>query len=358
MEIWSKLFSNKRVLVTGHTGFTGTWLSLWLKKLGAEVYGLALDPISSPNLYDASQLADHITASHIADITDYNSVHAVFEEHKPEIVFHLAAQPLVRKSYREPLETYATNVMGTAHVLEAARHVGGVDAGVFITTDKVYENKEWIWPYRENEPLGGKDPYSASKSAAEMVLSSYAKSFFQEAGSMRIAVARGGNIIGGGDWSEDRLIPDFVRAITNDSSLLIRNPRSTRPWQHVLALCHGYLSLAHLLLENPEKAQGAWNLGPRPEDSIPVGDLLKKIGSVWKEPVLEYVPSELLESQLLSIDSSKAKAYLKWEPPWDIDDVIKATADWYKQYYEGSKTAFDLVVEQIMSYQANIGIFE
>ncbi len=354
MSQFNSVFKNKTVLVTGHTGFTGPWLCLWLKTLGAKVIGVGLNPLTAENMFSSVDLQNKIEASYILNINNYQDVKDIFDKHKPDFVFHLAAQALVRKSYHETLETFETNVMGTANILEAARHNGSVKAGVFVTTDKVYKNMEWVWPYREHEALGGKDPYSASKSAAEMVLKSYAESFFHTADSMNIAVARGGNIVGGGDWSDDRLVPDFVRSIVNKTKLTIRNPNATRPWQHVLALCHGYLCLAEKLITEPEIATGAWNLGPRPEDAIAVSALIEKFGEVWQEPSIEHVPADLAEAQLLALDSSKAKTRLQWSPPWHIDEVIAMTADWYRRYYDGEISAHDLTLEQIETYQKAI----
>jgi CDP-glucose 4,6-dehydratase len=356
MQGFQSTFADKTVLVTGHTGFTGGWLTLWLRKLGAKVVGISLPPEGQPNLFEVANVEAHLDASYFDDINDYAAMQSIFDRHKPDYLFHLAAQALVRPSYADPLGTFATNIMGTAHILEAARQTNSVKAAVFVTTDKVYENKEWIWPYRETEPLGGKDPYSASKSGAEMVLKSYMESFFDKDGSMAVAVARGGNIIGGGDWSLDRLVPDFVRAISAGETLTIRNPNATRPWQHVLALCHGYLRLIEQMCADSAVGVGAWNLGPRPEDSIPVEDLIKKFGEAWKEPQIKVEPSSLKEAQLLALDSTKSKSVLKWTPPWSIEDVIHHTAQWYRDYYANPDSAADITLRQIEDYQSALSV--
>ena len=273
---FENILSGKRILVTGHTGFTGSWACLWLKSIGVELAGYSLAPETTPSLFEAIGLGADLQST-FGDICDYDHLHAAVSDFQPDLILHLAAQPLVRKSYREPLNTFLVNVQGTAHVLEAARSVKSVKGVLCITTDKVYKNNEWQWPYRENDPLGGKDPYSASKAAAEMVIQSYAASYpwVGEEGPA-IATARGGNIIGGGDWSEDRLIPDFIRALVHDGRLTLRYPDATRPWQHVLALVHGYLMiLAGLSSSDPGQVARAWNLGPHDAREYSVREVLE-----------------------------------------------------------------------------------
>jgi CDP-glucose 4,6-dehydratase len=273
----------------------------------------------------------------LGDICDYDALLSSIEAFQPDLILHLAAQPLVRRSYREPLQTFLTNAQGTAHVLEAARTVKSVKGVLCITTDKVYKNNEWPWPYRENDPLGGKDPYSASKAAAEMVIQSYAASYpWQTGEGPAVATARGGNIIGGGDWSEDRLIPDFVRAIVEEQSITLRYPDATRPWQHVLALVHGYLVLlAGLLSENKQVFAQAWNLGPQDSLQYSVRDVLELMSESWKRPDLEFMNNPLPEAQALALDSSLARNLLSWLPVWGTEEVVRHTADWYRKFYDG-----------------------
>jgi CDP-glucose 4,6-dehydratase len=273
-------YNQVKALVTGHTGFKGAWLSEWLKRDGAIVSGLALPPETNPSLFEAARIAEGMT-SLFGDIRDMRVVRSAMEETRPDIVFHLAAQPLVRRSYRDPIETFATNVLGTAHVLEASRQCPSVRALVCVTTDKVYENHEWMWGYRENDRLGGKDPYSASKAAAELVAASYMQTMMPLAGSLRMATARGGNVIGGGDWCEDRLVPDIVRAIAADTQIVLRNPKATRPWQHVLDLVRGYLVLGRRLLAGDDTCVGARNFGPEKGNEVDVETLFRAFIKDW-----------------------------------------------------------------------------
>lgn len=342
----------KRVLVTGHTGFTGGWACLWLNYIGADIAGFSLRPITNPSLFAALGLTEDI-ATTFGDVCDYAHLYQTINTYEPEIILHLAAQPLVRLSYREPIRTFAVNTLGTAHVLEAARTVKSVRAVLCITTDKVYHNNEWPWPYRENDPLGGNDPYSASKAAAEMVIKSYATTFpwDKEKGPV-VATARGGNIIGGGDWSEDRLVPDFVRAITEDQILTLRYPDATRPWQHVLALVHGYLMLlAGMISENPARYARAWNLGPQDPRQYSVREVLELMSQHWQRPELVYMDSPLPEAGTLALDSSIARNLLKWLPPWDTERVVEETAAWYRDYYRDPSSARDLTIMQIQSWR-------
>lgn len=344
----------KRVFLTGHTGFTGSWASAWLVDIGAEVCGFSLAPETSPSLWEELAL-DGRMRSIIGDICDRDTLNASMKAFSPEVVLHLAAQPLVRRSYREPFETFNANVMGTLNVLEAARHVVGLQAVVCVTTDKVYENKEWKWPYRENDSLGGKDPYSASKSAAEMVIQSYQYAFQTTDGRpLPIATARGGNIIGGGDWSEDRLVPDFVRAVTGGSALVLRYPEATRPWQHVLALVQGYLMLAAGLIESPTSASHSWNLGPADGRALTVRTVLESLSATWTRPNLEYLDNPAKEAQLLALDSTLARDVLGWKPAWDVEATIERTAAWYRDFYAGDKGASAITAEQIADWRQKL----
>ena len=345
----------RKILVTGHTGFTGGWVCLWLESLGAKVSGFSLPPETSPSLFDELGFASRIP-SVFGDICDYALVLDALQKFQPELILHLAAQPLVRRSYREPVRTFAVNALGTAHILEAARTVKSVRAVLCITTDKVYKNNEWPWPYRENDPLGGKDPYSASKAAAEMVIQSYAASFpWAEGKGPAVATARGGNIIGGGDWAEDRLIPDFVRSVTGGGALTLRFPDATRPWQHVLALAHGYLMLlAGLVSDNPARFAQAWNLGPQDPQQYSVRHVLEMLSLHWQRPELVYMDNPLPEAGALGLDSSIARNNLGWIPPWDTERVVAETAAWYRDYYKLPASARELTFNQIKSWRQGL----
>ncbi|MBA2710867.1 MAG: CDP-glucose 4,6-dehydratase [Tatlockia sp.] len=346
---------NKKILVTGHTGFTGGWACLWLQTIGAQLAGFSLPPETNPSLFKTLNLENSVPGT-FADICDFDAVLKAVDSFQPDLILHLAAQPLVRRSYNEPVRTFAVNSQGTAHVLEAARLVKSVRGVLCVTTDKVYKNKEWLWPYREDDPLGGKDPYSASKAAAEMVIHSYAASYpWEESKGPAIAIARGGNIIGGGDWSEDRLIPDFVRALTAGNKLTLRYPEATRPWQHVLALVHGYLMLlAGLVSENPSKFTRAWNLGPQDPETYSVRDVLELMSECWERPPLEYMENPYPEAQALALDSSMAKALLRWNPVWNTKQVIAETAAWYRDFYANPESAKELTLNQINAWRTGI----
>lgn len=344
--------TGKKILVTGHTGFTGGWACLWLNSIGANVLGYSLPPETTPSLFEATHLSEDIQST-FGDICDYDGLHATISSFQPDLILHLAAQPLVRRSYREPVRTFLVNAQGTAHVLEAARAVKSVKGVLCITTDKVYKNNEWAWPYRENDPLGGKDPYSASKAAAEMVIQSYAASYpWNDGQGPAIATARGGNIIGGGDWSEDRLIPDFVRAVVDGGALTLRYPDATRPWQHVLALVHGYLViLAGLASNDPARVTKAWNLGPHDAKQYSVRDVLELISHSWNRPVLEYMDNPLPEAQALALDSSLARNQLNWMPAWDTEQVVRETGTWYRDYYANPDSARAITLAQINAWR-------
>lgn len=329
---FSDSFAGRKVLLTGHTGFKGSWLMLWLKELGAEVVGLSLAPDTQPNHWSLLRLEG---PEHLVDIRDYASVQNVFSSVRPEIVFHLAAQPLVRRSYADPLTTWATNVQGTANVLEACRRETSVRAIVAVTTDKCYENQEWLWGYRENDRLGGHDPYSASKAGAELVAASYRQSYFSTEDGPLLATARAGNVIGGGDWSEDRLIPDMVRASAHGESVEIRSPGATRPWQHVLESLSGYLLLGQRLLQQQKGFAEAWNFGPDESGNQTVSAVLSRLNESWSglRWHVTGVPQPH-EAALLQLDSTKARVRLDWRPVWGIDEGIRRTAEWYQLYLE------------------------
>lgn len=335
MSIFSDIYRGKRVLLTGHTGFKGTWLTAWLNILGAEVTGIALPPATTPSHWNLLKPRAHDLN---IDIRDAGSIQNALQRAAPDIVFHLAAQPLVRKSYADPLETFSTNVMGTASVLDACRAVTSLRAIVVVTTDKCYENMEWQRGYREEDHLGGHDPYSASKAAAEIVAASYRKSFFSTEGAPLLATARAGNVIGGGDWSQDRLIPDMVRAVAAQTSLLIRSPRATRPWQHVLEPLAGYLLLGQRLLQGDAPAARAWNFGPDDSGNRTVEDILNMFQQRW--PRVQWQKDILPqphEAQLLHLDSTRARTQLGWQPVWDIHDTVAMTANWYRSYLEDER---------------------
>jgi CDP-glucose 4,6-dehydratase len=327
-------WKGRRVLVTGHTGFKGGWLSLWLESLGAKVTGLALAP-QTPGFFHAVDLGRGV-ASVIGDIRDYSVVERSVREASPEVIFHLAAQSLVRASYRDPVANYATNVMGTVHVLEAARHASSVRATVVVTSDKCYENREWLWGYRESDRLGGHDPYSSSKACAEIVSSAYLRSFIQNSDTksgIGLATVRAGNVIGGGDWAEDRLLPDVVRAISLGKDPVIRNPSAVRPWQHVLEPLRGYLMLAERLAGgDAAKFSGAWNFGPRDEDARPVGWLVERFQELWGQPRKwrRDESQQPHEAGQLRLDASKARFSLGWEATTDAVQALKLTVAWYQ----------------------------
>ena len=329
MTLFNNIYYGKRVLVTGHTGFKGSWLVLWLTLLGAHVSTLALSPEKNPNHWDLLALNSQ---SNIVDIRDPEATKQAIVKIDPEIIFHLAAQSLVHKSYAQPIDTWATNVMGTAHVLEACRSIQALKAIIVITTDKCYDNKNWDFGYRETDPLGGHDPYSASKAGAELVAQSYRKSFFKDS-SVLLATARAGNVIGGGDFSEDRLIPDLVRACSADQTLAIRSPYATRPWQHVLECLSGYLLLGQKLLEGATENADAWNFGPDLSANRSVEEVLSYIKKIW--PEINWTQTENVfpyEAKLLHLDSTKAHRKLNWQPVLNFEDGILFTVEWYKNY--------------------------
>lgn len=331
-------YRGKRVLVTGHTGFKGSWLTFLLRELGAEVMGCALPPASNPSHFEMLGLAADITHT-VVDVRDAAGVHAAFQSFQPEYVFHLAAQALVRPSYDEPVVTFAVNVLGSVHVLEAVRACPAVRSLVYVTSDKCYENVEWVWGYRENDQLGGHDPYSASKAAAEMAFSAYARSFFSSRGGLGAATARAGNVIGGGDWAKDRIIPDCVRAAEAGTRLALRHPHATRPWQHVLEPLGGYLLLGAQLRAHPARYGGSWNFGPSTQSVRTVNEVAavvaERLGAAPPE-ASPVPPGDRHEARLLQLNCDKAHQLLDWTPRWSVDRTLAATADWYKAVLEGA----------------------
>lgn len=337
-SLFGGIYKGKKVLLTGHTGFKGSWLAYWLTKMGAEVYGYAL---KNDDLNHFDLLKTPLKESKIGDIRDVKVLNDYFQKVRPEIVFHLAAQALVKQSYQDPAETFSTNVMGTVNVFDACRNTKSVKAIVNVTSDKCYDNKEWIYGYRENEPMGGYDPYSASKGCAELVTSSYQKSFFNigkygQSHHVLLASTRAGNVIGGGDWAMDRLIPDIVKSTSNQEVVKIRNPKATRPWQHVLEPLSGYLTLGWKLLDQNTAYAEAWNFGPDIQSNVTVGEVLNSSKNYWHAIDFEFSkdPNVVHEAHLLMLDCSKANKILKWNSVWNFDKTIEKTILWYKNYYE------------------------
>lgn len=337
MNVDPAFWAGRRVFLTGHTGFKGSWLSLWLQEMGAEVTGYALPPSTEPALFDVAGVGAGMT-SVIGDVRDLGSLRAAMRTCDPEVVLHLAAQPLVRLSYDEPVDTYATNVMGTVHLLEAARTMPSLRAAVVVTTDKCYENREWVWGYREDEPMGGADPYSNSKGCAELVTAAYRSSFFHQPGSAAIASGRAGNVIGGGDWSKDRLVPDILEALATGAPVAIRNPEATRPWQHVLEPLGGYLLLAQALFSQGEAVAEGWNFGPRDEDARPVSWIVDRMAAAWGDAAgWQAQPGDHPhEARYLKLDISKARARLGWEPRWTLDEALSDIVSWHRAWMAGA----------------------
>lgn len=336
--LFGGIYKGKKVLITGHTGFKGSWLALWLQQMGARVYGYSLKPYTELNHLDVLKLK---IDQQINDIRNQEALSNYISDVQPHIVFHLAAQALVRKSYEDVVGTYSTNVMGTLNVFEACRQTKSVKAIVNVTTDKCYENKEWVWGYREDEPMGGYDPYSSSKGCSELLTSSYRNSFFnpdsyKAAHDTLLASARAGNVIGGGDWALDRLIPDIVKAASVDAKVQIRNPKSTRPWQHVLEPLSGYLTLGWKLLSGRKEFAEGWNFGPDLRSNLPVEDIINISKKYWTAIDIEYSrnPNDHHEANLLMLDCSKANKLMKWIPVWNIEKTLEKTINWYKNYYQ------------------------
>jgi len=361
MERWTRSMENmvddrmfwngKSVLLTGHTGFKGSWLTLWLSKMGAHVHGFALEAPTDPNLFSVADLRGRLASHTIGDVRDVNLMRSTITTVRPEIVFHMAAQPLVRYSYEAPVETYTTNILGTINLFEGMRKCDSVRAIVNITTDKCYENRERLLPYGENEPMGGHDPYSCSKACAELITSSYRDAFFENA-DIRLASARAGNVIGGGDWGKDRLVPDFFRALNAGENFLVRSPRAIRPWQHVLEPLSGYLTLAEKLFTDGARYAEAWNFGPVNSDVYSVEWVVDYLcqrtsGIEW---LLDERP-QLHESEILKLDISKAKSLLGWAPRWTLETALQSIVDWHQSFEQGDDVG-DTCLQQIESYES------
>lgn len=353
MGVNREFWKGKRVFLTGHTGFKGGWLSLWLADMGAEVHGYALPAPTEPSFFLTSNVEERLASSTIADVRDVPALSEALRAAQPDVVFHLAAQSLVRLSYSAPVETYAVNVMGTVNLLEAVRETAGIAAVLNVTSDKCYENREWVWPYRESEAMGGFDPYSSSKGCAELVTAAYRRSFLEEAG-VQLASARAGNVIGGGDWAADRLVPDFLRALDAGQVLTVRSPGATRPWQHVLEPLSGYLILAEKLCTEGSSHTGAWNLGPEYGDCKTVKWIVEYLcsqqaGAQWQC----HTNQEAHEANALQVDSSKARSVLGWRPRWNLQAALDKTLDWHEAWKQGSATDMaEFGLKQIQEYEA------
>ncbi|MDB4035271.1 CDP-glucose 4,6-dehydratase [Pseudomonadales bacterium] len=350
----SDFWKGKKVFLTGHTGFKGGWLTLWLSSLGAKVHGYALGPPTPTNFYSVANIHSRLASNIVADVRDSSTLARGMMQIQPDIIFHMAAQPLVRQSYNEPVETYATNVMGTVNLLEAVRKTSSVKAVVNVTTDKCYENREWVWSYRENEAMGGYDPYSSSKGCAELITAAYRQSFLANAG-VAVASARAGNVIGGGDWAIDRLLPDVLRSIENGRPAAIRNPYAIRPWQYVLEPLNGYLQLAQKLFEDGLEYAEGWNFGPSSEDAKPVRWLVEQIVSQWGEGANWQLDDtvQLHEANSLKLDSSKAQSRLGWRPKWTLIQALEQVVSWQKAHLGGVDME-EFSLEQIANFQRTI----
>jgi CDP-glucose 4,6-dehydratase len=349
------IFSNSKILITGHTGFKGSWLSLWLSRLGADVTGVSLDVPTKPSHFEGAEMPSLIN-DHRIDIRDGEALKTLVKRIKPNFVFHLAAQPLVKRSYANPVEAWQTNTLGTVNLLEALRELKTSCVAVFITSDKCYDNVEWVWGYRETDPLGGSDPYSASKGAAELAIKSYVKSYFPADGLVRIGIGRAGNVIGGGDWAEDRIIPDCVGAWSRGDIVQLRNPRSTRPWQHVLEPLSGYINLATQLSVNSDLHGEPFNFGPPSKLNHSVGDLVDSMAQYWDRVRWEDVSQRYdgpYESNLLKLNCDKALHFLQWRAVWGFEETVRQTALWYRQFYEKPQDSIaELSYNQIVAYVA------
>jgi len=329
-------WNGKRVFLTGHTGFKGSWLALWLQQAGAEVTGFSLVPNTEPNLYDQARINELIHASIIGDIRNLPAVEQAMQACNPEILIHMAAQPIVRTAWANPVDTYSTNIMGTVHILDAARRCDALKAVISVISDKCYENKGWHWAYREDEPMGGKDPYSSSKGAADIVSRAYYTSYFKDL-DIPLSVVRAGNVIGGGDWSTDRLIPDILRSILDGNAVQIRNPHATRPWQHVLEALHGYILLTERMCKDGHDFAGAWNFGPSEEDAQPVDFIVNRMVELWGNGAAWELDggNHPREDRFLKVDASKARAELQWEPKLRLDGALEWIMDWFRASKSG-----------------------
>ena len=353
--MFNNIYNGKKVLVTGHTGFKGGWLSLWLKQMGADVYGISNEIYPGPSLFEVAQIESQIT-SYIADIRDLNKMKEIMSAIRPEFVFHLAAQPIVKKAFEEPVDTFTTNIIGTANILEALRVSDFECIAIMITSDKCYDNVEWVWGYRETDHLGGKDPYSASKGAAELIIKTYFQSYFKKDGRVKMASVRAGNVIGGGDWANARIVPDCFKAWADDKKVVIRSPDATRPWQHVLEPLSGYLRTAQLLAQQDKRNINgeAYNFGPPTDQNYTVLDLLKELAVNWDKEnsdILQIEQSNFPESGLLKLNIDKALFDLQWNPTLNFKETAKFTCEWYKEYYRGdTEQMLDYTMQQIGNY--------
>lgn len=351
----AEAWRGRRILVTGHTGFKGGWLSMWLDGMGAEVHGYSLDPPSHPSLFETAVVANSLVGDHRGDLNEIERLARVVKEIEPDFVFHLAAQPLVRDSYADPVGTFRTNVLGTAHLLEAVRDVGSVRGVLVVTTDKVYHNREWEHPYREDDRLGGRDPYSASKAGAELVTDAYRASFFASPDSPRISTARAGNVIGGGDWAADRLLPECLQAFASGETVLLRNPRAVRPWQHVLDPLRGYLMLGQrMLVDGGALPKTCWNFGPDARDEASVGEVAEMMAGLWGEGARVESQSDgeqPHEAGLLKLDSSRARTRLGWQPKWSLAEALERTVGWHRAWLDGQDMR-EFSMAQIRAYEA------
>jgi len=352
----SAFWKDKKVFLTGHTGFKGSWLSLWLQLMGADVKGYSLGPPTTPALFNEACVAKGMQ-SQVGDIRDAETLRISMTGFNPDIVIHMAAQPLVRLSYREPIETYSTNVMGSLHVLEAARQCANLRAIVNVTTDKCYENREWEWGYRENEPMGGHDPYSNSKGCVELITSAYRNSFFNNPQGAALASARAGNVIGGGDWAEDRLIPDILRAFSSNRPVVIRNPQATRPWQHVLEPLSGYLVLTQNLWTGGSRFAEGWNFGPKDEDAKPVEWILNRMVATWGPSASWRLDSDPQphEARYLKLDISKARSRLGWSPSWNLETALGRIVNWHRAWL-AHEDIRSICVDEISAYMRDMSV--
>ncbi len=354
-NLFNNIYKGKKILVTGHTGFKGSWITLWLKELGAEVIGYSLEPPTNPSLFEILKL-DREIIHIIGDVRDEKKLKEIFKKYKPEIVIHMAAQPLVRHSYINPKETYETNIIGTLNVFEAVRETDSVKVVINVASDKCYQNKEWVYGYREDDSMGGYDPYSSSKGCAELLTTAYRHSFFNpkdygKTHNVALASVRAGNVIGGGDWATDRLIPDCIRALSKKGIIYIRNPQAIRPWQYVLEPLSGYLWLGSLLWTNPTKYSEGWNFGPNDEDILTVEEIVKRVIHIWGEGSYKInQDKDFYESKLLKLDISKAHFYLKWKPVCNIEFALEETVNWYKEYFNNPQNIYQYTLQQLYNY--------
>lgn len=351
LDLFSNIYKNKKVLLTGHTGFKGSWMAIWLKELGADVFGYSLEPYTSKDNFVTTGLAKKIN-HHIGDIRNKEELQQYFDKVQPDIAFHLAAQPLVIESYNNPHYNYETNLMGTVNFFEAVRNCSSVKAAINVTTDKCYQNNEWLWGYRENDAMGGDDPYSASKGCSELITNSYIKSFFNKDNTAHVASGRAGNVIGGGDWAENRIIPDMIRGLEKKETISVRNPQSVRPWQHVLEPVFGYLKLGEKLLNHGKEFSGGWNFGPSSYENYSVGDVVNEIKKLVPSIKIDTPTNteKLHEAGLLKLDVTKAINKLDWKPKLNFQETIKFTIDGYLKELEGTKDLYESRVEQIKQY--------